>query len=389
MNVFRSFAILGLLCSLGLGSSAAFAQPLVSPHQVQQEILTGNPQQALKDLAPVLKANPRSAEAHYLEAEALDASGQPAMAKKALQTAEKLDPRMPFAIKGRLQELETRLGVTNPHTRAMHHVLEAFAAFALLVLAILGFLLVSRKRHARQEMTEAVQALMGQLNAGVKTLQEWLPEARIKGVVNGFSEEKIHARMQEAAQSIRQLQKLLESDFDEGRWQQVLEDVRRRANLTSPWDPQASPQPHSEAVSPSDSRAWEPAMGSNPVQPGSNVSPAAPAPTVVVQQSSSDPLGGVLETALLVDALQPRQEVIEREVVQEAPQSADWEDPSRRSDSSDSASDWGSSSDDGLLGDSSSDASSDFDSGSDTSSDSGWDSGSDDGLSDDSGSDWN
>ncbi len=375
MNLIRFVATLGLTASLGVLACVVQAQTFASPAQVQHAILSGHPQQALQDLAPILKANPRSGEAHYLEAEALDASGQPALAKKALQVAEKLSPSMPFARKTRLRELEARLGVTNPHTRSMHHVLEAFAVFALLVLALLGFLLVYRKRQARREMTEAVQALMGTLNASVKTLQGWLPEAQLKGVSHGLSEQTINNRLQEAAKLIAELQNLLESDFDEERWKQLLEDVRSKANLTSPWEIAAPGIVQGQQQAAGTPDVWVAGTGG-----GQSLYAAPAAPAVVMQQPSYDPLSGALETALVMDALQPRPEIIEREVVQAAPSTDDWDAPSRLGASSQAADSWGASSDDGLPGGADS---------SDSGSDAGWDGGADDGLSGDAGTDWN
>ena len=399
MKTLRTLAIVGLLCGMGAGASLASAQPFSSPAQVQHDILTGNPQQALKELAPVLKANPRSAEAHYLEAEALDASGQPTLAKQALMASEKLSPNMPFARKQRLAELERRLGVTNPHTKSLHHVLAAFAVFALLVLAVLGFLLLRRKRGAERELAESAKLLMAQLNEAISDLQGWLPEAKLKGTSHGLTEDKINERLQQAARLISELKNMLETSFDKERWERTIASVRKRSDVTSVWDTSSAPVAPRGSVDESAVAPGVPVFssGAPAATPAAPASPLFSTPSVVVQQPASDPLGSVLQTALIMDALEPRQTVIERDVVvdevpvQSSAGDTSWNDApddGLRSGGS-FGSDTGLDSTSDFSSDSSSDSSSDFGSDSSASDSSGWDSGSDDGLSSDSGSDWN
>ena len=83
----------------------------VTPAQIQAEINRAEPQKAIADLAPILKNDPHSAKAWYLDAEALDASGNTACARNALEKAEHLSPDMPFANQKDLHKLEKRVGI--------------------------------------------------------------------------------------------------------------------------------------------------------------------------------------------------------------------------------------------------------------------------------------
>lgn len=150
---------------------------MVTPMQVQGYIAHADPAKALKDLAPILKADPHSAKAWYLQAEALDALGRDADAKTALSTAEHLSPGMPFANPKDLKGLEKRVGLQNVQSsRESSSLMKVFLGILLFVLLIgtVAFLLMrneSRKDAAlveseRQDiLLEITQFLTGELNS--------------------------------------------------------------------------------------------------------------------------------------------------------------------------------------------------------------------------------
>jgi hypothetical protein len=159
-------------------SGIAFALP--SPSQVQAQINAGSPEKALLSLDSVLKANPQSAVAWFLKAEALDAMGKTAAAKEALTRSEAIDPNMPFAKAKRLQELETKLGVTNPKTAEMRKSEASLTKIVglILVLALIagGVFLVMRKRSIRRSQDAERTALAAGFGTLLQDLQDLQPE---------------------------------------------------------------------------------------------------------------------------------------------------------------------------------------------------------------------
>ena len=106
------FGIFGAFLLFGI-PVAATAAGVVTPQVIQGYIAHAEPAKALGVLTPILKADPHSAKAWYLEAEAQDALGHDHKAKVALGTAEHLDPAMPFANPRSLSGLEHRVGLSN------------------------------------------------------------------------------------------------------------------------------------------------------------------------------------------------------------------------------------------------------------------------------------
>lgn len=145
-------AVIAATAFLGL-MTIPFAQAAshVTPREIQTIIAQGHPQRALAILAPVLKRDPHSAKAWYLQAEAKDLAGKTSAAHSALLKAEHLNPSMPFANPKRLHELERRVGVHNvAATRAARtrdHIL--FIVLLLLFVAA-GALILYRRRLIQQ-----------------------------------------------------------------------------------------------------------------------------------------------------------------------------------------------------------------------------------------------
>lgn len=81
-----------------------------SPQQVYQAARSGNLAQAQQMIAQVLRDQPRSGQAHYVAAEIDAKAGNYGLARQELQTAESLEPGLPFANARSVQELQMQLG---------------------------------------------------------------------------------------------------------------------------------------------------------------------------------------------------------------------------------------------------------------------------------------
>jgi uncharacterized protein len=101
-------ALLLIACAL----PALAADP--SPAQVYQAARSGNLAQAQQMIAQVLRDQPRSGQAHYVAAEIDARVGNYAAARQELQTAQSLEPGLPFASARSVQELQAQLGADAP-----------------------------------------------------------------------------------------------------------------------------------------------------------------------------------------------------------------------------------------------------------------------------------
>lgn len=97
-------ALLIVACAL----PALAADP--SPAQVYQAARSGNLAQAQQMIAQVLRDHPQSGQAHYVAAEIDARAGNLGLARQELQTAESLEPGLPFANPRSVQELQQQLG---------------------------------------------------------------------------------------------------------------------------------------------------------------------------------------------------------------------------------------------------------------------------------------
>lgn len=173
-SIFFWFIAAFLLPGIPVATMAADA---ITPQIIQGYIAHADPAKALKDLAPILEADPHSAKAWYLQAEALDALGRDADAKTALSTAEHLSPAMSFANPKDLKELEKRVGLQNVQSsRESSSLMKGFLGILLVVL-LMGtgafWLMRNESRKAatlvesdRQDiLLEITQFLTGELNS--------------------------------------------------------------------------------------------------------------------------------------------------------------------------------------------------------------------------------
>ena len=109
----RTLFALTLLASLALAGWNAFAaDPTL--HEVYQAAEAGNYREAQAMMDQVLRDHPNSAKAHFVEAELLAKQGRLAEARGELATAERLQPGLPFAKPGSVEELKARLASSYP-----------------------------------------------------------------------------------------------------------------------------------------------------------------------------------------------------------------------------------------------------------------------------------
>ena len=109
-----------LLASLTILSEFAVAEDAPTLHQVYQQAQSGKLDEAQKMMEKVLQAHPDSSKAHFVEAELLARQGRMAQAETELNTAEKLEPGLPFAKVQSVQQLKEKIaGARQQHQSMM------------------------------------------------------------------------------------------------------------------------------------------------------------------------------------------------------------------------------------------------------------------------------
>jgi hypothetical protein len=126
-----------------------------SMHQIYEAAESGHLDQAQQMITQVLADHPRSAKAHYVQAELYAKEGKTALARSEFGVAEQLEPGLPFANPRAVQELKAQLGFGS-RTSAMSGVPGMVVAPAaahfpwgtvLIVVAAIGILwMVFRRR---------------------------------------------------------------------------------------------------------------------------------------------------------------------------------------------------------------------------------------------------
>ena len=139
-------ALIVAACSL----PALAADP--TPAQVYQAARSGNLAQAQQMIAQVLRDQPRSGQAHYVAAEIDARAGNYGTARHELQTAESLEPGLPFANPSSVQQLRMQLSSSTPlrvlaprTVRAGRH---SIGLFLILICGAAVLWLVLRRRAA-------------------------------------------------------------------------------------------------------------------------------------------------------------------------------------------------------------------------------------------------
>lgn len=150
-GVFGAFLLFGI-------PAAATAADVVTPQIIQGYIAHAEPAKALSVLINILKADPHSAKAWYLEAEALDALGHDHKAKVALGTAEHLSPAMPFANPRSLSGLEHRVGLFNVQASKSRSEFFNGLLWLLLLALLMGAGVYVYLRRGRRKVESATES---------------------------------------------------------------------------------------------------------------------------------------------------------------------------------------------------------------------------------------
>ncbi|HEX4267887.1 MAG TPA: tetratricopeptide repeat protein [Steroidobacteraceae bacterium] len=109
MDMLKTIVLrLAALLVVGCALPALAADP--SPAQVYQTARSGNLAQAQQMIAQVLRDQPRNGQAHYVAAEIDVRAGNYDTARQELQTAESLQPGLPFASARSVLKLRMQLG---------------------------------------------------------------------------------------------------------------------------------------------------------------------------------------------------------------------------------------------------------------------------------------
>jgi Tfp pilus assembly protein PilF len=101
--------VLPLGCWLDSTVQAAEADPTV--HQIYQEFRAGHLERAQGMLDQVLRNHPRSAKAHFVQAEIDAEEGHRDLARSELARAEQLNPGLPDVKPRAVKELKEKLGL--------------------------------------------------------------------------------------------------------------------------------------------------------------------------------------------------------------------------------------------------------------------------------------
>lgn len=106
--------VLNAMLSIALSLSiTAFAVEDASMHEVYSAAEAGKFSEAEAMMDKVLQDHPNSAKAHYVEAELLAKQGKMNQAQSELNTAEKLQPGLPFAKPASVEKLKSLIGVSH------------------------------------------------------------------------------------------------------------------------------------------------------------------------------------------------------------------------------------------------------------------------------------
>lgn len=103
--------IVGFFSILILMVTIACAEPTI--HQVYEAAQAGKLTEAHTMIEEVLKEHPKSAKAHFVNAEILSAQGQITQARKELKVAEELEPALSFAKPQAIATLKDNLGLNS------------------------------------------------------------------------------------------------------------------------------------------------------------------------------------------------------------------------------------------------------------------------------------
>lgn len=112
----KSLVLNALLSTMLLVSITTFAADDASMHEVHSAAEAGRFSEAQTMMDKVLQDHPNSAKAHYVEAELLAKQGKMSQAQAELNTAEKLQPGLPFAKPASVEKLKALVGIEHTNS---------------------------------------------------------------------------------------------------------------------------------------------------------------------------------------------------------------------------------------------------------------------------------
>ena len=135
-----------LLASVAVFGSTAFAADAPTLHQVYQATQAGKLDEAQGMMKKVIQEHPNSGKAHFVEAEILAKQGRLGNAETELNTAEQLEPGLPFAKPQAVQELKARIAAarrSQPSMNGVHAETAGGFPWGLLLLGIGSIVLIT------------------------------------------------------------------------------------------------------------------------------------------------------------------------------------------------------------------------------------------------------
>jgi len=160
---------LGALLVLACALPVLAADP--SSAQIYQAVRSGNLAEAQQMVAQVLKDHPQSGKAHYVAAEVDARAGNLGLARQELQTAESLEPGLPFANPRSVRELQQQLREAPVGTSVQQRLPARHSShlglFLILIAAAVVLWLVLRRRAAAMGYRQYPDQYAGQYPGGV------------------------------------------------------------------------------------------------------------------------------------------------------------------------------------------------------------------------------
>jgi len=157
MRILRAASVAVATLTLGMSLTAAALADTADPsvHDIYQAAESGHLDQAQTMMDQVLRDHPKSAKAHYVQAELYAKEGKTALARSELGQAEQLDPGLTHESARSVQELKSQLGLSSRGVESSHAFGTSGAPAShfpwgmalIFVMAILALWLLFRRRN--------------------------------------------------------------------------------------------------------------------------------------------------------------------------------------------------------------------------------------------------
>jgi hypothetical protein len=164
MRKLSSVTLAATLAAAALAMAATFSAPVLadgkdpSPHMIYEAAAAGHLDQAQQMIDQVLKDNPRSGKAHYIQSELYAKEGKTGLARSELAQAEEYDPGLTKEDAHSVAELKSQLGLTRgtvaPRMMGVAPAPQSGIHWGLVfivVLAVVALWALFRRRNAYQQ----------------------------------------------------------------------------------------------------------------------------------------------------------------------------------------------------------------------------------------------